>query len=60
MIPLGARHFRQAITHYVAHYHREHQGIENAPIAGTPVPVASVGFEGARLVGLLNYYDRAA
>ena len=62
MIPLGERHLRQAITHYVAHYHRErnHQGIENALIAG-PV-TSSVGRirRCPRLGGLLNYYDRAA
>jgi putative transposase len=31
LIPIGERHFRRALTEYVAHYHHErnHQGIEN-------------------------------
>ena len=64
LIPLGERHFRRAITEYVAHYHyeRNHQGIENALIAGAPVANRAVGRirRRARLGGLLNYYDRAA
>ena len=64
LIPIGERHFRRAVTEYVAHYHHErnHQGIENKLIEG-----ASVGEETSgrirrrpRLGGLLNYYDRAA
>jgi putative transposase len=64
LIPLGERHFRRAITEYVAHYHyeRNHQGIENALIAGAPAANGAVGRirRRARLGGLLNYYDRAA
>jgi transposase InsO family protein len=32
IIPIGERHFRQAVAEYVAHYHRErnHQGLSNA------------------------------
>ena len=64
LIPLGERHFRRALTEYVAHYHyeRNHQGIENALIAGTPAANRAVGRirRRARLGGLLNYYDRAA
>jgi hypothetical protein len=64
LIPLGERHFRGAITEYVAHYHyeRNHQGIENALIAGVPVANSDVGRirRRARLGGLLNYYHRAA
>ena len=39
IIPLGERHFRHAITEFVEHYHRErnHQGLDNRLIAGTPV-----------------------
>jgi hypothetical protein len=38
MIPLGEGHFRRAITEFVMHYHRErnHQGLGNALIEGTP------------------------
>ena len=39
IIPLGERHFRRAIAEFVEHYHRErnHQGLDNRLIAGTPV-----------------------
>ena len=63
MIPLGERHLRRVLREYVAHDHHErnHQGIENALIAGAPV-TRSVGRirRRQRLGGLLNYYDRAA
>jgi putative transposase len=38
LITIGERHFRRAVTDYVAHYHHErnHQGIANALIAGAP------------------------
>ena len=58
------RHLRQAITEHIAHYHHErnHQGIENALIAGAPAANSNVGRirRHARLGGLLSYYDRAA
>jgi transposase InsO family protein len=64
LIPIGDRHFRRAVTEYVTHYHHErnHQGIENALIAGAPAANSAVGRirRRARLGGLLNYYDRAA
>jgi putative transposase len=63
LIPIGERHFRRAITEYVAHYHHErnHQGIENALIAGAPATSAGGRIRRRpRLGGLLNYYDRAA
>jgi putative transposase len=63
LIPIGERHFRRAISDYVAHYHRErnHQGIANELIAGAPA-TSTVGpiRRRPRLGGLLNYYDRAA
>jgi putative transposase len=63
VIPFGERHLRRTIAEYVAHYHRErnHQGVENALIAGAPAP-GTVGRipRRPRLGGLLNYYDRAA
>ena len=39
LIPLGERHFRRAVAEYVEHYHRErnHQGLDNRLIAGSPV-----------------------
>jgi transposase InsO family protein len=63
MIPIGARHFRRAVSEFVAHYHHErnHQGLRNRLIDGVP----SHRREGRirrrpRLGGLLNYYERAA
>ena len=62
LIPLGERHLRQAITYYVAHYHRErnHQGIENALIAGPVTSRVGRVRRCPRPGELLNYYDRAA
>ena len=62
LIPIGERHFRRAITEYVAHYHHErnHQGLDNV----IPLPLGQPG-KGAirrheRLGGLLNHYRREA
>ena len=63
LVSLGERHFRRAIAEYVAHYHRErnHQGLENRLIAGTPViNIASRVRCRSRLGGMLNFYERAA
>jgi len=63
IIPLGERHFRRAIAEFVEHYHRErnHQGLDNRLIAGTPATdVAGRVRQRSRLGGLLNYYERAA
>jgi putative transposase len=63
MIPMGERHFRRAVAEFVEHYHRErnHQGLDNRLIAGTPV-IDSAGRvrRRSRLGGLLNFYERAA
>jgi putative transposase len=63
LVPIGERHFRRAVTEYLAHYHRErnHQGIQNRWIAGAPTsgPAGRVRRR-PRLAGLLNYYERAA
>jgi len=63
MIPIGARHFQRAVREFVEHDHREwnHQGLQNALIAGTPASGA-VGrvHRRPRVGGLLNYYERAA
>jgi transposase InsO family protein len=63
IIPIGDRHFRRAVSDFVAHYHRErnHQGLGNRLIENA----GRVQAEGrirrrARLGGLLNYYERAA
>ena len=63
IIPIGERHFRRAVSDFVAHYHRErnHQGLGNRLIESA----GRVQAEGrirrrARLGGLLNYYERAA
>ena len=63
IIPLGERHFRHAITEFVEHYHRErnHQGLDNRLIAGTPVTDRTGRVRcRQRLGGLLNFYARAA
>jgi hypothetical protein len=63
MLPIGERHFRRAVAEFVEHYHRErnHQGLNNRLIAGTPViGRASCVRRRSRLGGLLNFYERAA
>jgi len=63
MIPIGARHFRRAVAEYVEHYHQErnHQGLDNRLIAGTPViDMTSRVQRRPRQGGLLNFYERAA
>jgi transposase InsO family protein len=63
IIPIGERHFRHVITEFVAHYHRErnHQGLDNRLIAGTPVTDRTGRVRcRRRLGGLLNFYERAA
>ena len=39
LIPIGERHFRRAVAEYVEHYHgeRNHQGLGNRLISGSPV-----------------------
>jgi len=63
MIPIGERHFRRAVAEYVEHYHQErnHQGLDNRLIAGTPViDITSRVQRRPRLGGLLNFYERVA
>ena len=62
LIPLGERHFRQAVREYVAHYHfeRNHQGLDDALIEGAPTTSGGRVHRQQRLGGLLNYYRRAA
>jgi transposase InsO family protein len=62
LIPIGETHFRRALAEFVAHYHHErnHQGLANTLIVGSP----STDADGCvrrhqRLGGLLNYYKRA-
>jgi transposase InsO family protein len=63
LIPIGERHVRRAVTEYVEHYHveRNHQGLDNRLISGSP-PIETTNRvrRGARLAGLLNFYQRAA
>ena len=64
IIPLGEAHLRRAIREYLVHYHteRNHQGLANVLLTGTPPPAntnASV-LRRERLGGLLNYYHRRA
>jgi len=39
MIPIGEQHFRRTVAEFVRHYHdeRNHQGLDNCLIAGTPL-----------------------
>ena len=63
VIPFGERHLRRTIAEYVEHYHRErnHQGLDNALIDGTPqIDDVTQIRRRMRLGGLLNYYVRAA
>src|SRR4249920_1027618 len=62
IIPLGEHHFRRAVREYVAHYHleRNHQGLGNTLIAGSPARSTGSVRRRPRLGGLLNYYERAA
>jgi putative transposase len=62
MVPLGERHLREAISEYMAHYHRErnHQGLGNALIDGEQSDMAGAGHivRRERLGGLLSFYHR--
>ena len=63
IIPIGERHFRHVIMEFVEHYHRErnHQGLNNRLVAGTPVTDRAGRVRcRRRLGGLLNFYERAA
>jgi hypothetical protein len=63
LIPIGDRHFRQAVAEYVKHYHgeRNHQGLDNRLITGAPViQITDRVRRRPRLGGLLNFYERAA
>jgi hypothetical protein len=63
IVPMGERHFRRAVTAYVEHYQgeRNHQGLDNRLIAGTPVSLnAGRVRRRSLLAGLLNFYERAA
>jgi transposase InsO family protein len=61
-ILLGERHFRRAVTEFIAHYHgeRNHQGLENALIERPPTLSGGRIHRQQRLGGLFNYYRRAA
>ena len=62
LIPIGECHFRRAVAEFVAHDHceRNHQGLDNRLIAGTPVGMVGRVRRRPRLGGLLNFYERAA
>jgi hypothetical protein len=63
IVPIGERHFRRVVAEFVVHYHseRNHQGLDNCLIAGTPV-INKIGYvrRSSRLGGLLNFYARAS
>ncbi len=57
LIPIGERHFRRAVTEYVAHYHgeRNHQGLDNRLISGPlMIQMTKRVQRRQRLGGLLN------
>ena len=64
IVPLGERHLRRAIVEYLAHYHdeRNHQGLGNGLLTGSPEPANENGRvqRRERLGGLLNFYHRTA
>ena len=64
IVPLGEGHLRRAIGEYLVHYHgeRNHQGLDNVLLQGTPAPANENGRvqRRERLGGLLNYYHRNA
>ena len=62
IIPIGERHFRGAVAEFVAHYHyeRNHQALDNALIDDRYRPTGRRICRRPRLVGLLNYDERAA
>jgi transposase InsO family protein len=63
LIPMGERHFRQAVAEYSEHYHgeRNHQGLGNRLISGPRViTITNRVHRRLRLGGLLNFYERAA
>jgi transposase InsO family protein len=63
LVPLGEHHFRRAVAECVEHYHRErnHQGLDNRLIAGTPMIEATRPVRRRRrLGGLLNFCEQAA
>ena len=63
IVPIGERHFRRAVTEFVAHYHQErnHQGLRNRLIDGIRLHRREGRIRRrSRLGGLLNYYERAA
>jgi hypothetical protein len=61
MVPLGEAHLRRAITEFLQHDHQErnHQGIDNALIAGNVNGTGKV-VRRDRLGGLLGFYHREA
>ena len=62
MILFGESSLRRALREFVSHYHleRNHQGIGNELIEGTPSPARGCVRRQERLGGLLNFYCRAA
>jgi len=64
MIFVGQASLRCAVSEFMEHYHaeRNHQGLENRLIRGTPNVVGSNGIvqRRQRLGGMLNYYYRQA
>jgi len=62
MILLGESSLRRALRGFVEHYHleRNHQGIGNELIEGTPSIDGGEVQRRERLGGLLSYYERAA
>ena len=64
IVPLSETHLRRSVSEFVQHYRfeRNHQGLGNALIEGTPSPANTNGRvrRRERIGGLLNFYHREA
>jgi putative transposase len=64
VVPLGARHLRDLVREFVAHYHgeRNHQGLDNRLLHAPERKQPATGrvLRRTRLGGMLNFYYRAA
>jgi putative transposase len=63
-VPLSEAHLRRCVSEYLQHYHaeRNHQGLGNEVIEGSPAPANTNGRveRRERLDGVLNFYAREA
>ena len=61
MIFFGQASLQHAISHFLAHYERNHQGLANQLLRAAPTVAPSQPVRRRqRLGGMLNFYHRAA